>query len=164
MYTRAWSAHGLAIRAGRLGRTETKVELASIATQKQSASERPGGAVVHGAWSAAGRKDVHSVTWCHQVALRGSLGPQPVTFAPYASRVLYSYSYVGPICVCPSSCGNALTSLFHLHDGRGGVSFNLEAQGSIEVAAGPPPSFVPQKIGDSRMGVENFERLRHGHA
>ena len=40
MYTRAWSAHGLAIRAGRLGRTETKVELASIATQKQSASER----------------------------------------------------------------------------------------------------------------------------
>ena len=34
MYTRAWSAHGLAIRTGRLGRTETKVELASIATQK----------------------------------------------------------------------------------------------------------------------------------
>ena len=96
-----------------------------------------------------------------------------MTFAPYASRVLYSYSYVGPICVCPSSCGNALTSLFHLHDGRGGVSFNMEAQGSIEVAArlvgrrwqrALHRLLCPKKIGDSRVSVENFERLRHGHA
>ena len=48
-----------------------------------------------------------SVTWCHQVALSGSLGPQPAMFAPYASRVLYSYSYVGPNWICESSSENA---------------------------------------------------------
>ena len=46
---------------------------------------------------------------------------------------------------------------------KGGLKWR-RAPGGAAVVAGPPPSFVPQKIGDSRVGVENFERLRHGHA
>lgn len=55
-----------------------------------------------------------SVTWCHHVALRGSLGPQPVMVSPYVSRVLYSYAYVGPCSVWPSREENEFTSAFQL--------------------------------------------------
>jgi hypothetical protein len=59
-------------------------------------------------------KDARSVTRCHHVAFSGSSWPQ-VIFEPYAARVLYSYTYVGPNMVCPSSPGYEFTSLRHLY-------------------------------------------------
>lgn len=70
-------------------------------------------------------------------------------FAPYASRVLYSYSNVGPWATCPSSCGNALTSLFHL------VRASVVAPGRLQGNHTPDSA-----VGDSRMGVEDFEGLQ----
>lgn len=115
----SWSYDGEKHTRGRGKiRTETRVLFASIATRSRGAkvgqSQRKRHYTTPGDVHLAAVADVPSVTWCHQVAFSGSLGPQPVMFAPYASRVLYSYSYAGPNSVCKSSWGNKLTSLFHL--------------------------------------------------
>jgi len=68
--------------------TETKVELDSIANFRVSQ--------VSILTENQRNKRSPSVTRCHHVAFSGSSFVHPVMFPPYASRVLYSYVYVGP--------------------------------------------------------------------
>ena len=87
--------------------TVTRLGFASISETEATSDKKR----VSGGAKAVSR----SVTRCHQVAFNGSSKPHPLISAPYVARVLYSYTYVGPDNVCPSSEGNELTSLRHLY-------------------------------------------------
>ena len=86
-------------------RTSTNDVLYSISVSKQTRQR------TCDAWE---QGNPRSVTRCHHVAFRGSLAPH-VMFCPYAPRVLYSSTYVGPTSIWLSSAGNSLTWLTRLH-------------------------------------------------
>jgi hypothetical protein len=89
----------------KISRTETRFVFTSISKGEKGYQKRS---------YEGDRRDARSVTRCHHVAFSGSFAPQLI-FAPYASRVLYSYENVGPDLVCPSKFGNEFTSLHHLY-------------------------------------------------